>query len=356
MKRFFFSLTMSLACLSFDGQPRVGTLHLFPDEVKAKTSPIVYDFLERYLYEASRSKRGYDFFQKMADEKVVVREGSLENISKLSPSVTCKLDRYEDKGYNICWTDTMGRVLLSMQFPLQYELLLGKKKEELDEALQEELEKYSRTYSADTIDTLKITAKGEDGVYQPVSVSNYYVKSLNTATYYQKKDSVITSIYSSNDKWHSAANLFQGLTDSCENYILHIEQVLYGFKRKSYNIRLAQWLNYCKENHLIVYFGIEEERKDGLKALLIAQNKDLGYNHMLSIILPDNFVERRDAILKVIANTYIRTDNIKNLYNDYKKINNETKNQTSNLSDFSHFFRIRNPGSKTVCLKCFRTD
>ncbi len=316
MRKAFLSLAMCLVCLAINGQTREGALLLFPDEMKVTTSPVVFDFLERYLYEVSQSKRGYDFYQRMADDKVVVREGSLDNIAKLSPSVPFTLTRYEDKGYDVCWTDTTGHVLLSMQFPINFELLLGKKKDELEEAFKEELQKYSQTYSPPSPDTLKIAAIGEDEVLKPTSVSHYYVKSLNTATYYKRKGIAIKPIYSSDDKWYSAANLFQGVIDSCSNYTLHIEEVLYGFRQQTFMIGLPQWLNYCRENHLTVYFGIEEERKDGLKALLIAQSKDLGFNHMLSIILPDYFVEKHDAILKVIANTYIRTDNVKDLYND----------------------------------------
>ena len=101
--------------------------------------------------------------------------------------------------------------------------------------------------------------------------------------------------------------------------MLHVEQTLYGFQKQSFIVGLSSWLNYCKENHLTIYFGIEEERRDGLKALMIAHNQDLGYNHMLSIILPDDFVERKNAVLKVIANTYIRTDNVEELYDEKNK-------------------------------------
>ena len=301
------------------GQPREGVLNLFPNEVKAMGSPSVYDFLERYLYEVNKSKRGYDFYQKMADDKVMVREGSFANISKLSPAIPYTLTRYEDKGYDVCWTDTTGHVLLSMQFPIQFELLLGKKKEELEEEFKVELSAYPVEFTAATPDSMLSPIKDEPEVYQPVSTAHYYLKSLNTATYFERQDGQVKPLYRADSKWHSAANLFQGVIEYAENYTLHIEQTLYGFRSQSFTVKLSQWLNYCKEQRLTVYFGIEEERMDGLKALLIAQNQDLGYNHMLSIILPDNFVEKSDAVLKATANTYIRTDNVKELYNDKTK-------------------------------------
>lgn len=307
---------MYLTCLTISGQTREGALSLFPDEVKTVKSPIVYAFLERYLYEVSQSKRGYDFYQRMAEDKVVVRDGSLNNIGKLSPSVPFTITRYEDKGYDVCWSDTTGNVLLSMQFPIQYELLLGKKKDELERAFKDELQNYSQTFTPDTLKAELTGLEGEVGILQPATVSHYYVKSLNTGTYYSRVGGRMEPIYDSTDKWHSAANLFQGVIDSCSHYTLHVEQTLYGFQKQTFTIGLPQWLNYCKENRLTVFFGIEEERQDGLKALLIAQNRDLGLNHMFSIILPDNFVEKQNAVFKVMADTYIRTDNIEDLYYD----------------------------------------
>lgn len=312
---------MHLACLTITGQTRGGTLYLFSDEMKTMTSPVVFDFLERYLYEVSQSKRGYDFYRRMADDKVVVREGSLDNIAKLSPAIPFTMTRYEDKGYSACWADTTGVTLLSIQFPIQFELLLGKTKEELEKAFKEELQKYSPDYTPTTPDSTLEPVDSILGLLRPATVTHYYVESLNTATYYQKGKGVPTPVFTPDDKWHSAINLLQGVVDSCQYYMLHVEQTLYGFQTQSFNIELTKWLNYCSKNRMEIFIGIEEERRDGLKALLIARDKDLGYNHMLSIILPDNFVEKRDVVLKATANTYIRTDNVDDMYNDKTKKN-----------------------------------
>lgn len=313
-KHWLIFFIMDLFCLSIFSQTEKGSLHLFNDFMKKDVSPIVYDFLERYLYKASHSTRGYDFYQSMADDKVVVRGGSLDNISKLSDNVTFSIVRYEDKGYNACWKDLSGKVLLEMQFPLQFELLLGQPKVEIEKRMRKLLENSADSFSTVGNDSILVD---NNGMWQPANVSHYYAESLNTASYYLKADNAFIPIYSSDEKWYSAANLFHGHIDDINGYRLFIDQALYGFKQEKYTIKLSQWLNYCKENQLIVYFGIEEERKDGLKALLIAHNKDLGYNHMMSIILPDNFIDKRNAVLKVKLNAYIPTDNVKDLYQEH---------------------------------------
>ena len=310
--RLIITTAWCLVCLSSSAQADQGPLHLFDEIVKRESPPYVCDFLERYLYNVSKSTRGYDFYQRLADDKVVIREGSLNNIQKLSPKTPFSLTRYEDKGYNVCWRDTLGKVLLDMQFPIQFELFLGLTKAEIETSIKTDMENSSSIFL--TIMPDSVLNEAEKGLYISANTSNYYSKDLNTASYYWRKNDEIIPVYSSEHKWESSANLFRGYIDDIENYRLHIEQTIYGFKKLSYNIKLTQWLNYCRTNGLTIYFGIEEERKDGLKALLIAKNRDLGYNHLLSIIIPDNFVEKRNAVFKVVLNAYIPTDNIKDLY------------------------------------------
>lgn len=316
IRRLLLTAAVCLACLAGYSQTSRGRLHLFSDEVKTMASPIVYDFLERYLYEVSKASRGYDFYRKMADDKVVVRDGSLDNIGKLSPATLFTITRYEDKGYDISWHDEKGRVLLCMQFPIQYELLLGKPKVEIEREFKAELTSQDVAFTCIIPTASQAPLADIVGIYSPNPVSHYYVKDLNTATFFWKQNDAMVPVSSKDYKAFSAANIFLGVNNNVSDYVLHVEQKLYGFKSQSFIVKLTQWLNYCKENHLTVYFGIEEEREDGLKALLIAQNRDLGYNHMLSIILPDNFLEKRDCVFKAVANAYIPTDNIKNLYNE----------------------------------------
>lgn len=322
-RRLLMEVMLLTASLGVNAQTGRGSLHLFTEEARSTAPAVVFDFLERYLYQAEHSARGYDFFQRMAEEKVIVREGSLDNIKRLTPETPFSITRYEDRGYNVTWRTASGLVLLDMQFPIQYELLLGMPKVEIEKTMKPQLTACADTFQVAPPDA--VVKKLDDGYYCTNPVANYYAESLNTATYYALAAGVQVPVYSSEQKWYSAANLFQGKVSQADGYRLHIEQNLYGFNKQTYTVKLSQWLNYCRKNGLIVYFGIEEERKDGLKALLIAQDKDLGYNHMMSIILPDNFTEKSDAVLKATLNAYIPTDNVKDLYKDYTEKKKKNK-------------------------------
>ena len=309
---------MCLVCLTLFGQTDKNTLRLFSNEMKAAYPSVIYDFLDRYLYDINHRQRGYELNQRMADDKVIVTEGSIDNISKLSPEMSFSLTRNEDASYEVCWTDTLGNTLLGLQFPIQFELLLGQPKAELEKTMRQQLDICSNVVTPQPLNSE--LEKMSDGYFRTIPVTHYYVESLNTATYYQKeKGGTMKPVYDKTQKWYSAANLFHGLIREASDYRLYIEQNLYGFNKESYAISLNQWLNYCVENKLTIYFAIEEEREDGLKALLIAQSHDLGFNHMLSIIIPDNFVEKKNVTLKATMNAYIPTDNVKDLYQQYKE-------------------------------------
>lgn len=290
---------------------------LFPMELKTEYPSVVYDFLETYLYEIdSLQHKGVNIDQRLKDDKVMFIKGSASAARGIDSGMTFNIVKTDDKFYEVFWTNTQGNVILHLTFPMHYELLLGKPKVEIEKELEKALTDERQYKPSDAkIDGLVLH---EDGCLMTDPVSNYYVETLNTATYHSITESGDTiPVFIDNDKWHSAANLFHGLITDNKGYTLDIEQNLYGFKKKKYSVSLQQWLSYCQSMKMNIYFAIEEEREDVLKALLIAQNPDLGFNHMLSFIIPNNFVNDKKTVFKVVLNAYIPTQNVKDLYQQY---------------------------------------
>ena len=79
-KRLLIVTTVCLVCLTLYGQTGKPTLRLFSEDMKTAYPSVVYDFLERYLYDIHHTTSGYELRQRMADDKVSVTEGSLDNI------------------------------------------------------------------------------------------------------------------------------------------------------------------------------------------------------------------------------------------------------------------------------------
>ena len=312
-KMFMFICGMLLVHCIVNGQ----SYSLFADEYKQKYPSVVYDFLERYLYEIdSLVKKGESVSQRLKDDKVVFFEGDPSIASSLSPLTAFSIMATDDKYSQVIGTDSSDSVILNMAFPMQYELLLGKPKVQIEKEMKEYLKNF-RDYVPLSVDAeeLKMNA---DSIWVTMTTNHYYIESLNTSRYYKRMDTAgYVPIFDSSDRWHSAANLFHGVIDSVDGYRLYVEQNLYGYKKTHYTLPLSQWLAYCQAMKFDVYFAVEEEREDGLKALLITHSRDLNFNHVLSIIIPENFVCKSNTVFKVVLNAYIPTHNVKDLYQQY---------------------------------------
>lgn len=292
------------------------SLSLFDNKLKEEHPSIVYNFLERYLYQIdSLQQKGEPIFQKLRDDKVVFVEGELNNINQITQETGFIINETDDKFYQIFWIDSAEKVLLSIAFPMQYELLLGKDKIKIEKEFKDLLKTFNN-YTPITHSIEELIE--EDGYFTTTPTNNYYIETLNTTCYYKQVDSLnYKPIFDNDNTWYSVANLFHGVIDSIDNYKLYIKQNLYNYQETQYIIPLKNWLAYCLYMDLDVYFAVEEERKDGLLGLLIAHSKQLGFNHMLSIIVPDDFIQNKEVILKATMNAYIPTENVKNLYQQY---------------------------------------
>ena len=290
------------------------------DSVQRQAFPsVVSDFLERYLYEIDSLERaGQPIMQKMMDDKVVFLSGGASRANLITSATAFSLVETDDKYYQATWFDSLHAPILDIVFPMEYELLLGHPKVVLEQQLCQTLKSVG-TYQADTTRPENILMNA-DSLYVSDPQSHYYVESLNTARYYyMATGSTLVPVFDSTYRWYSAANLFQGVVDSIGDYMLYVEQNVYGFKQLHYHVSLSQWLAYCQEMKFDVYFAVEEERQDGLMALLIAHSRELGFNHMMSIILPEDFTYNRKAVLKASLTAYIPTSNVKDLYQQYIK-------------------------------------
>jgi len=300
------------------GKAEGGRFHLFSEEVKTAYPSVVYDFLETYLYRLdSLYREGNMAHPSMMLGKVLFLKGESSVARNITPQTSFSITKMEDKMFNAVWKDSTGVILLDMVFPASYELILGAPRNKIERTMEKQLKAMPLSFVPDSLKNPEVKMLA-DSVFQSQPVTIYEIASINDATYYYScPDSVtLQPVFDSEQKWYSSANLMQGLITDIDDYQLYIEQSAYEFDVLKYTISLSQWLNYCREMRASVYIGLEEEREDGLMILLLAQSNDLGFKHMLSMILPWNFVEKRDAILKARLYAYIPTHNVKTYYQE----------------------------------------
>ena len=286
---------------------------LFPPESKKDFHTIIYDFLETYLYETdSISENGGFVERRLMEDGIVFLTGSIQDVRKITPYTSFEIKRTDNKYYEISWRDSSNSIFIDIVFPISFELFTGKAKYELERTFINELLK-ERKFNLTKGKSQLIQAG--DGCFMTSPSNFYYIESLINTTYFsitEKGDTIPT--YNEMDKLHSAANLFHGIINQSSNYVIYFEQNLYGFEKIQYQVTLEQWLAYCQAYMLNVYFAIEEVRDDSMQALIIAQSPDLGFVHMLSIVIPNNFITNKSTIFKASLNAYIPTHNIKELY------------------------------------------
>lgn len=300
--------------------------HLFSDEMKTAYPSVVYDFLERYLYKLDSLQNANPLFlDHLKQDKVIFKKGSPKTARKITPETPFSIRQTDNKFYEAIWCDATQKEILHMVFPMNFELILGMPKNKIEKTIKEQLLSMPTVFTADTLDNPEVI-EFEKGIFIPANSTFSEIKEMNTNIYYTREsDGKLKPVFDSSHLDYSAANLLQGIISNCNEYKLNIYQNLYDFKHEEYTVSLAQWLNYCKSMHAILYIGVEEERKDGIKILLLIHSQDLGFRHMMSLILPWKFVDKSNSVLKAKLNAFIPTHNIMTIYQEKLKPRSKNK-------------------------------
>lgn len=306
LRRSVHILLMTIWCASASSQG----LKLFSPEMKKaapKPQVVVMDFLERYFHDLPTVKQT-TIQTKMADDKVYFRKGNLSDLKQVSGTMPFSinlLDRY----YEVSWTKS-DEPFITIVFPAQYDLLLGVEKNVA--VLQFKDIILAAPPRTNEIEIPANLEEIEDSLFKSQNDTLGRV-SLTDAIYYNKVRDDFLPVFDNKHLEYSAANLFHGLITD-KDYKMYVEQSVYGMTTINYTVSLSQWLNYCAEWGMKVFFAIEEVREDGVLALVIVQSKELGCHHLLSVVIPDKFVTDQNAVLKVKMTPYIPVHNVKDLY------------------------------------------
>jgi hypothetical protein len=283
---------------------------LFQDDVRDCFSPFVCDFLERYFLDLFLW-RETSLEQKMRDDHVFFSSGIPYDIREVTPSTTFSLTREGDE-YRASWDLGNGRHL-DLHFPVDYELLTGMPQIEMERTLRAALVRASDAFVPRPLPSSWEVVDGK--IHASLPSRHYYLAAMNDRVYAEQSASGQYRLLSDGRyPAFSAANLLLGyLGKHCR---LLVRQRMYGFQAEEYEISLFQWLSYCREQGMTLYFSVESERGDELLALVIAVNPDLGYNHMLSVAIPAGFMDRDKPALKVKLDAFIPTHNVSDLFQE----------------------------------------
>lgn len=350
-------------------------LRLFAEETMAEMPSPVYRFVERYLLELCLEDETDDVVRRLKEDKVTLRFGEKrskvretrgegrgtreegqerryggeaagrEELKKLRERLQAlpeaggegesSLVILTDNHYYTVSLYRHAALQLTMRFPIQYELLWGMNKKEVESTLYTDLLHFRMPQASEA------SPREEEGSADGLSPSDYEVEML-TAT----GDScfVLTGepyiIDAVNDNRHyrlladgryvplcdvrrpeeSVCNLFlfpQLLTE--QGPVLDVTQRLYNRRKLSFDVSLARLLAYCREMGCRPYVGIEKLTEERVEGTVVLLNSSHGYCHQLFFSADRRVLTRPDKYrIEAELYAYVPTHNIGALFQEGK--------------------------------------
>lgn len=294
---------------------------IFSEELKAAAGTPIFNFLERYFLQLDYPKPDRTRQKMMQEDRFKFITGNVSTISNLLPtdefSYSCQIHNYE-----ATWRRN-GKTILSVSFPAEHQLISGEDKIQAEANFQEDA----------LMAVFPPSSEINESLLTPTIQKDFYVKKggsymnnkLNSDLFYQKQGESYTLLSSISHPIESAANMMIG-TNYDSPYNLKITQVLYGFKKKTYDLPLRNWIAYCRNNGCTLYYGIESITPKMIKATVIAVNTAENYNHLLFVNIPLSAIDTGQGDIEAKLETFIPMHNVLNIFAKYRKVKNtETK-------------------------------
>lgn len=277
-------------------------LHLFSTEIRSASSSPIFDFLERYFLQLKNPQKVKSAANMLRDDQFHFIQGSLSSVDKIRVSDDFAFNN-DNHRYTGTWS-RQGRTILSVSFPVEYELISGENKIEAEENLLSDIKRA----------TIKL--QKED-----LERNDSYINECFSNRLYHQQGKLV---FSCQHPVESLANLMLS-TQMRGKYDLKVTQISYGFQKKVFQVPLRQWIAFCQNNGCQLYFGIENlDEKGKMSAVVIAVNQAENYNHVLTIDTTTEFLDSRKGIIEARLYPYVPTHNVMNMFANFRKSNPKT--------------------------------
>lgn len=313
-----FSLILLLPASAMQAAEEKGRqLHLFSTKELDLPTARLLTFMERYLWELSNSEKQTSTRMMKAD-RTKIEKGRISDISTITPKDIFSMD-IADGRCKAKWSRNEKEFFV-FSFPMEYELISGLDKTELENGFETEVQSFRAKPSVRkpvTLAQLKSTLQKEFFILKG---NTYLDKRLNSDLYYQKCKNYFTLVRDITFPAESCANMM--LTSETDgDFTLDITQILYGFKQKQFSMPLHRWIDFCQANGCTLYFGIEKIEDTEIQASVIAQNEMEGYAHVVFVKIPLKVIDDSKGNIWTQLHSYVPMHNVQTLFDTYKKRN-----------------------------------
>lgn len=277
-------------------------LQLFSDKLRTEGNSPVFDFLERYFLQLKYPPIVKTASNMIRDDQFRFVIGNMSSVEQLrtTDDFAFSNDNYR---YTATWT-RQGRTLLSVSFPVEYELISGENKIEAEENLLADIK---ATPAVNTVDN---AARSD----------SYIDSSFSNRLYFQKGRLVASGLHPA----ETAANMMLS-TNIKGEFDINVTQISYGFQKKVFQVPLRQWIAFCKNSGSQLYFGIERIADNGnISAVVLAVNQSENYNHVMTVVIPAEVIDHQRGTIEARLYPYVPTHNVQNMFASYRKSNPKT--------------------------------
>lgn len=279
-------------------------LQIFSPEMRSMGQSPIFDFLERYFLQLKYPPTVKSASNMLRDDQFRFLKGNLSSIGEIRPTDDFAFNN-DNHRYTATWNRD-GKVLLSVSFPVEYELISGENKIEAEDNLLSDIKKTKVSHHSPLTNS--------------PSESTYINSCFSNRLYYQQGK----LISSSNHPAETLANMMLS-TQARGQYDINVTQISYGFQKKVFQVPLRQWIAFCQNSGCQLYFGIDEMNEQGdISAVVLAVNQAENYNHVLTINTNMEVIDARKGIIETRLYPYVPTHNVLNMFADYRKSNPKT--------------------------------
>ena len=277
-------------------------LRLFGEGTRNIDNTPVFDFLERYFLQLKYPPTVKTAQKIISDDQFHFIKGSLKTVDDIRPTDGFGFN-YDKRQYTATW-DRDGQPLLSVSFPVEYELISGENKIEAENNLLADIKR----------------TEIKDIAQKKPSDPHYINENFSNRLYYQKGELVSSVRHPA----ETASNMLLSLKAK-GNYDLKVTQVSYGFKKTVFYVPLRQWIAFCQNSGCTLYVGIEDISEKGqISAVVLAVNEAENYNHVLTVTIPQETIHDKKGSLEARLYPYVPTHNVKGLFAEFRKSNPKT--------------------------------
>jgi len=299
---------------------------IFSERLMAEDPSPVYRFVERYLLELFLMRQPSEVAQRLAEDKVVLKFGTSHRISTREalvevlprlPQVASIVVLTDNNRYSVSFYESSS-LLFAIRFPIQYELLWGMNKKEVESTFYEDLLHYRMPERQEVHDGLpendSLLVAADNGCFVEVGES-YLIEAVNDNHYYRRSsDGRFRPVRDVAFVEESVRNLFL-LPFRDDKIVVAVTLRLYNHRKVEFDIPLDKLLAFCREMGCRSFVGVESVAGKQITGTLVFLNPAYGYCHQLYFTTDSDVLTAVGRHkMKAELYVYVPTHNVNSLF------------------------------------------